>query len=148
MDNRLFYEQTNQKIFEGRLTIEPGEHNVVLQAWNSQGVFTKKAIKINVFGLEEPICVPDTDPGVTICQAEPTDNGYVITFAGTAPLPASQITALRIYVDNVSRATFRDFAAQRGITFLKMSPGTHKIVAVAWTRSGKVVADSRTVTVP
>jgi Bacterial Ig domain len=148
VDSRLFYSQSNQKIFEGRLTIQPGEHNLVLQARNSQGTISKKALKINVFGLEEPTCLPDKDPGVTICQAEVVENGYVIVFAGTPAQPASPFTALRIYVDNVSRATFRDFAAQRGITFLRMSRGVHNITAVAWTQKGAVVTDTRTVTVP
>lgn len=148
VDNRLFYSQANQKIFDGRLTIQPGEHNLVLQARNSQGAISKKAVKINVFGLAEPTCLPDTDPGVTICQAEVVENGYVIVFAGTPAQPASPFSALRIYVDNVARATFRDFAAQRGITFIRMGRGTHKIVAVAWTAKGQVVTDTRTVTVP
>ncbi|MGE5323038.1 MAG: Ig-like domain-containing protein [Actinomycetota bacterium] len=148
VDNRLFYTQSNQKIFEGRLLIEPGEHNVVLQAWNSLGAVTKKAIKINVFGLDEPSCMPETDPGVTICQAEVTDNRYVIMFVGTPPYPASPYSALRIYVDNISRATFHNFAAQHGITFLKMTAGTHKVVAVAWTQSGQVATATVTVTVP
>jgi hypothetical protein len=146
VDGRLFYKQTGQKIYEGRLQVAPGQHALVLQAWNSQGTVGKRSFTINVTGLEEPVCVPDTDPGVTVCQAEPTDNRYVIIFAGTSI--QSSYSAMRIYVDNVARATFSDFAAQRGITFLKMTAGKHTINAVAWTRSGKVVTASTTVTVP
>ena len=147
VDNKLFYTQSNQKLFEGRLTISPGEHNLVLQAKNSQGVVSKKSMKINVTGMEEPTCLPDADPGVTICQAEPIENRYVIVFAGTPAAPASPFTALRIYVDNVARATFHNFAAQRGITFLKMSSGTHKLTAVAWTAGGNVETSTTSVAV-
>lgn len=148
VDNKLFYTQSNQKLFEGRLTISPGQHSLVLQATNSQGVVSKKALTINVTGMEEPTCLPATDPGVTICQAEPVENRYVIVFVGTPASPASSFTALRIYVDNAARATFHNFAAQRGITFLKMSSGVHKLTAVAWTANGKVVTNTTSVTVP
>jgi hypothetical protein len=54
VDNQLFYSQTNQKIFEGRLVIVPAQHSVVLQAWNSHGQVAKKIITINVTGSLEP----------------------------------------------------------------------------------------------
>lgn len=148
VDNRLYYSQSNQKLFEGRLTIEPGAHNVVLQAWNSQGAIGSKAIKIDVAGVGEPTCVPQTDPGVAVCPGEILGNGYTIITAGTPAVAASPYTALRIYVDNISRATFYNFAAQRGITFLRMAAGTHKVTAVAWTARGAVVTDTKMVFVP
>lgn len=148
VDDQLFYSQSNQKLFEGRLTIGPGQHRVVLQAWNSQGVTSKKTINISITETPEAVCIPGTDPGVTICQAEPVENRYVTIFAGTSLAPQSPFTALRIYVDGVNRATFSGFAAQRGITFLKMSGGTHTIIAKAWTQKGTVVSDTTTVTVP
>jgi hypothetical protein len=148
VDNQLFYSQANQKIFEGRLVIVPGQHSVVLQAWNSNGGVAKKTITINVIGSPEPTCLPDSDPGVTLCQLEPVENSYVTIFAGTPAAPSSPVTALRIYVDNAARATFYRAAAERGITFLRMSRGIHKVTAVAWTQKGAVVSDTRTVTVP
>jgi len=69
-------------------------------------------------------------------------------FAGTPAAPSSPVTALRIYVDHAARATFYRAAAERGITFLRMSRGIHKVTAVAWTQKGAVVSDTQTVTVP
>jgi hypothetical protein len=148
VDDQLFYSQSNQKIFEGRLTIGPGQHRVVLQGWNSQGTTSKKLVNIDVTGTPEPVCIPDADPGVIICQAEVVENNYVILFTGTSVAPKSAFTALRIYVDGSARATFYGFAAQRGITFLRMGRGTHKVVANAWTQKGEVVSDTATVTIP
>ena len=76
----------------------------------------------------------------------PGSVNYVTLFAGTSL--ASTYTALRIYVDNMARSTFYGFAAQRGITVLRMSAGIHKVTAVAWTQKGVVVTDTRTITVP
>jgi Big-like domain-containing protein len=152
VDGRLFYSQSNQKIFEGRLTLEPGTHNVVLQAWNNQGAVSKKSIKINVFGLQEPTCLPA--PGVGICvglAGQVENNGYAMIFAaqpGAPAVAASPFTALRIYVDSVSRATFYNFTAQEGITALHMTRGTHNVKAVGWTQQGSVVSDTTLITVP
>lgn len=152
VDDRLFYSQSNQKIFEGRLTLEPGTHNVVLQAWNNQGVVSKKTVKINVFGLQEPTCLPAPGVGICVGLAGPVENnGYAMIFAaepGAPAVVASPFTALRIYVDNVSRATFYNFTAQEGITALHMSRGTHKVKAVGWTQQGSVVTDTTLVIVP
>lgn len=151
VDGRLFYSQSNQKIFTGRLTVEPGTHNVVLQAWNSQGALSKKAIKINVFELQEPTCLPSPGIGICVGLAGPVEsNGYAPIFAGApgAPAAASPFTAFRIYVDNLSLATFYDFAAQEGITALKMTRGKHQVKAVGWTQKGSVVTNTTTVTVP
>lgn len=151
VDDRLFYSQSNQKLFEGRLSLQPGTHNVVLQAWNSQGAVSKKAIKINVFDLQEPSCLPSPGVGICVGLAGPVErNGYAPIFAGAPGAPAAAVpfTAFRIYVDSVSRATFYDFAAQEGITTLKMTRGTHQVKAVGWTQKGAVVTNATTVTVP
>lgn len=148
VDGRLFYAQTKQKVFEGRLTMVPGQHNVVLQAWNSQGAIGKKAININVVGDFEPTCISNADPGVSICQGEPAGNGYMNIMVGTPVTPVSPFTAVRIYVDGISRATFYNFAAKGSLTFLQMNRGTHKVTAVGWTQNGAVVSDTQTVTVP
>jgi hypothetical protein len=151
VDGRLFYSQSNQKIFEGRLTLEPGTHNVVLQAWNNQGAVSKKAIKINVFGLQEPTCMAAPGVGTCVGLAGPVENGYAMIFAAQPGAPAitpSPFTALRIYADSVSRATFYNFTAQEGITALLMSRGTHNVKAVGWTQQGSVVTNTTLVTVP
>ena len=150
VDGRLFYSQSNQKIFTGRLTIGPGTHNVVLQAWNSQGAVSKKAVKINVVGLQEPTCMPSPGVGICVGLAGPMDNGYAPIFAGApgAPAAASPFASFRIYVDNLSRATFYDFGAQEGITGLQMTQGKHQVKAVGWTQKGDVVTNTTQVTVP
>jgi len=67
---------------------------------------------------------------------------------GAPAVAASPFTALRIYVDSVSRATFYNFTAQEGITALHMTRGTHNVKAVGWTQQGSVVTDTTLVTVP
>lgn len=60
----------------------------------------------------------------------------------------SPFTAVRIYVDSVSRATFYGSATESGIAFLQMKNGAHKVKAVAWTQRGDVVTATQMVTVP
>jgi len=151
VDGRLFYSQSDQKLFEGRLSLQPGAHNVVLQAWNSQGALSKKAVKINVFELQEPTCLPSPGVGICVGLAGPVEsNGYAPIFAGApgAPATATPFASFRIYVEGISRATFYDFAAQEGITALKMTKGNHQVKAVGWTQKGSTVTNTTQVTVP
>jgi hypothetical protein len=94
-----------------------------LQAFNSSGAFSKKSLNINVLADLEAMSVPNTDPGVLICQGEPAGNDYMNIMVATPVAPASPFSAVRIYVDGVTRATFYGFAAQRGLTFLHMTRG-------------------------
>ena len=149
VDDLLFYSQSNQKLFEGRLTIPPGGHSVVLQAWNSQGTVGKRAIQINVTGTAEPTCIPSPGQAVTVClSTQVVENNYVAISVGTPATPPSPFTALRIYVDTVARATFYGSATESGIAFQQMKKGTHKVKAVAWTQKGDVVTTTQTVIVP
>ncbi len=146
VDGRLQYAQSNQGLFDGRLVIEPGRHQFVVQATNSQGVARQITETIEASGPVGPICAPAHDPGVALCFSQQTPGFGHILF-GTPEKPSSSVLAVRIYVDNIARAQFYNFAAQRGETELKMSKGSHRITAVAWTRRGDVSTDTITLNV-
>lgn len=148
VDDRTQYTQYGQGVLTGRLTIPQGPHRVVLQAWNNQGGVNQKAININVTESPEVVCVPESDPGVTICGTEYLGSGYLAIFVGTSPTPQQPYAAVRLYVDDVARAQFTNDAVARGISSLKMSPGRHRIVAVAWTKDGTAVTAKTEVDVP
>ena len=145
VDGRLAYSQSNQKLLEGRLTIPPGQHTVTLQATNSQGAISKKAIQINVTGMQEPTCI---DGGGVCLSTEVITSRYVIIMAAPPANPPSPYTAMKIYLDGIVRAAFYGFAAQDGITFIQMKSGSHRVTAKAWRRDGTVLSASQTVTVP
>lgn len=146
VDGSLQYAQSNQGLFDGRLVIEPGRHQFVVQATNSQGVMRQITETIEASGPVGPICAPEHDPGVALCFGQQTPGFGHILF-GTPENPSSPVLAVRIYVDNIARAQFYNFAAQRGETELKMSKGSHRITAVAWTRRGEVSTDTITLNV-
>jgi hypothetical protein len=149
VDDRAQYTQYGQAVFTGRLTIPQGQHRVVLQAWNNQGAVNKtKSININVTEAPEAVCLPDTDPGVVLCGAEPLGSGYLAIYVGTPVAPARRHVAVRLYVDDVLRAQFSNDAVPRGIASLKMSAGRHRVVAVVWTQDGVAVTASQEVDVP
>ncbi|HET8891893.1 MAG TPA: hypothetical protein VFQ41_23545 [Candidatus Angelobacter sp.] len=146
VDGRLQYAQSNQGLFDGRLVIEPGRHQFTVQATNSQGVVRQMTETIEASGPVGPICAPAHDPGVALCFSLQSPGFGHIQF-GTPERPSSPVLAVRIYVDNIARAQFYNFAAQRGETELKMSKGSHRITAVAWTRRGDVSTDTITLNV-
>lgn len=146
VDGRLQYAQSNQGLFDGRLVIEPGRHQFTVQATNSQGIVRQMTETIEASGPVGPICAPAHDPGVALCFSQQSPGFGHIQF-GTPERPSSPVLAVRIYVDNIARAQFYNFAAQRGETELKMSKGSHRITAVAWTRRGDVSTDTITLNV-
>jgi len=146
VDGSLQYSQSNQGLFDGRLVIEPGKHQFVVQATNSQGVMRQITETIEASGPVGPICAPAHDPGVALCLSLQTPGFGHILF-GTPEKPSSPVQAVRIYVDDIARAQFYNFAAQRGETELKISKGSHRITAVAWTQRGDVSTDTITLNV-
>jgi hypothetical protein len=146
IDGNLQYSQSNQGLFDGRLVIEPGKHQFVVQATNSQGVMRQITETIEASGPVGPICAPAHDPGVALCFSLQTPGFGHILF-GTPEKPSSPVQAVRIYVDDIARAQFYNFAAQRGETELKMSKGSHRITAVVWTQRGDVSTDTITLNV-
>ena len=146
VDGSLQYAQSNQGLFDGRLVIEPGRHQFTVQATNSQGIVRQKTETIEASGPVGPICAPAHDPGVALCFSQQSPGFGHILF-GTPERPSSPVLAVRIYVDNIARAQFYNFAAQRGETELKMSKGSHRITVVAWTRRGDVSTDTITLNV-
>jgi hypothetical protein len=83
--------------------------------------------------------------GVTVCSpaAGSTDASPVHFVAAAASL--HPITAMRIYVDSVSKFTTNASSLN---TSLALSSGTHSVVVQAWDSSGAVAKSPLTIHVP
>jgi hypothetical protein len=127
------------------LPVSLGTHTVVIQAWNSTGTVLKASpITLTVTqGSSGPCSAAGV--GVTVCSPAPgatTPSPVHVTAA--AKSAAGPITAMRIYVDNVS--VFAVNAAQIDTT-LAISPGTHSMVVQAWDSTGVVFKTPVTINV-
>lgn len=149
VDNAIAY-STNTGTLDTSLTLAPGNHYVVVQAWNQAGaVFKSTPMNISVSstggGDTTGCAAPGTLPGVNICS--PTNGSTVnspVSIVATAKsnLP---IVAAKIYVDGVEKYTQSNSGDVN--QNLSLSSGTRFIVVQAWDSSGAVFKSSVTVTV-
>lgn len=135
---------TNAASLDVSLAVSLGTHNVVIQAWNSGGSVFKTPLTITVGGTSTA-CTPGTS-GVTVCTplAGSTD-GSPVHVTAAAKSSVGPITAMRIYVDNVSMYLTKAASLD---TFVSMAAGSHNMVVQAWDSSGAVYKNARTITVP
>ena len=127
------------------LALSPGTHNVLVQAWNSSGaVFKSSPITLKVTQGSPSTCTAAT-VGVTVCSPAP---GAAVTspvrVTAAAKSAAAPITAMRIYVDNVSVYAVNAAAID---TTLTISSGTHSMVVQAWDSTGVVFKTPLTIRV-
>lgn len=124
------------------LNVAAGKHNVVVQAWNSGGTVYKTPLTITV-GTGAAGCTASTD-GVTVCSpagGSTVASPILITAAAKSSL--GTITAMRIYVDNVSKYSV---SASSIDTSLALGSGSHNLVVQAWDSTGAVYKNSRIIT--
>lgn len=143
IDNVSVY-LTNAASLDVSLAVSAGTHNVVVQAWNSGGSVFKTPLTITV-SATSGTCTASTT-GVTVCSpiAGSSDASPVhVTAAAKSSL--GPITAMRIYVDNVSM--YLTNAATLD-TSVSMASGSHNVVVQAWDSTGAVYKNARTITVP
>jgi carboxypeptidase family protein/calcineurin-like phosphoesterase family protein/Big-like domain-containing protein len=127
------------------LAVGPGTHNVIVQAWDSSGVvFKSSAITLTVTQGSPGTCTASA-VGVTVCSPAP---GATVTspvhVTAAAKSAAGPITAMRIYVDNVSVYAVNAAAIN---TTVAISTGTHLIVVQAWDSTGVVFKTPLTIQV-
>ena len=132
IDNVSVY-LTSAASLDVSLAVASGTHNVVVQAWDSSGaVFKASPITLTVL----PSQCSASGVGVTVCSPTPgatvTSPVHVTAAAKSATAP---ITAMRIYVDNVSVYLVNASAID---TTLAISSGTHSMVVQAWDSTGAV----------
>ncbi len=132
VDNQAAY-ATNAASLNTTLSLSAGSHYVVVQAWDSAGNVYKTPVNITVSGGSPP-----PQSGVTVTSPTPnsTVSSSVNFVASAAPASSSnQITAMQIYVDNVS--VYLVNAATLN-TNLSLSSGSHYVVVQAWDSAGNV----------
>lgn len=146
VDNQLAF-KTNASSLNVNLPIAAGSHSIVVQAWDSAGAIFKSAVSITVSGGSTPpppVPCSASTVGVTVCSptAGSLDTSPVQFVA--AAKSSTPITAMRIYVDNVSQ-----FLSSSGSlnTSLPMSSGNHFVVVQAWDSTGAVFKAPLTISV-
>jgi phosphatidylinositol-3-phosphatase len=120
------------------LALPSGTHNVTIVAWDSTGKAYTKAESVTVSGATAAA-------GVTIISpANGTTVSSPVQFVASARANSGHtITAVRIYVDNVSAYTV---GASTLNTSLSLASGTHYVVIQAWDNIGTVYKAAETIT--
>lgn len=138
VDNASLY-TVNAASLNTSLALPSGTHNVTIVAWDSTGKAYTKA---------ESVTVPGTaavSSGVTITSpANGATMGSPTQFVASARATAGHtITAMRIYVDNVSAYTV---GAATLNTSLTLASGAHYVVIQAWDNTGAVYKAAESIT--
>jgi len=141
------------------LPVTAGARNVVVQAWDSSGAVFKSSLTVTVTPGSTPTPTPSPTPtptpppsgcaaaivGVTICLPVPgSPQSAPVHITAAAKSATAPITAMRIYVDNLSK-----FAVNAATinTSLVIPTGTHTMVVQAWDAKGTVFKRSQTLIV-
>jgi len=110
------------------VVMTPGAHYIVVQAWDNAGTVYQNAMNLTV-------AAPAAGPVVTIVS--PANGATLVNavhFLATAK-SQSPVTAMRIYVDDVSMYTM---PAAKIDTYLNLPVGSHTLVIQAWDSTGAV----------
>ncbi|HEX8924870.1 MAG TPA: Ig-like domain-containing protein [Terriglobales bacterium] len=112
------------------LSLTTGSHNVTIVAWDSSGKSYSKAETITVSATTT------TTSGITVYSpASGSTVGSPVTFNASATSGTSYpITAMRLYVDSVSKYTVN---ASSLSTSQSLATGSHNVTFVAWDSTGK-----------
>lgn len=144
IDNVSAY-STSAANLDTSLAVASGTHNVVVQAWDSSGaVFKASPITLTVTQGSPGTCSA-VNVGVTVCSPSPGATvSSPVRVTAAAKSTAGPITAMRIYVDNVSRF---DTKASSLDTTIALATGAHSIVVQAWDSTGAVFKTPLTIRV-
>jgi hypothetical protein len=138
VDNTSMY-TVNAASLSTSLPLAAGSHNVVFVAWDASGQAYTKALPITVAGTISA-------GGVTIVS--PRSGSYVtspVRFVASATASTGKvITAMRIYVDNISAYTVSGASLNTSLTLLR---GGHYVVIQAWDNTGGVYRSAMSLTV-
>jgi acid phosphatase len=144
VDNNLAY-QVNSATLNTSLALSGGSHSIVVQAWDSTGAYFKTPVTINVGSSAPPASCTATTAGVKVCAPTPGSSlGSPVQFMASAKSSSTApITAMRIYVDNVSQYLTNSSSLN---TSLSLAAGSHYVVVQAWDSTGAVYKTPLTIT--
>lgn len=132
---------TSSSSLNTSLALSAGNHNVMVQAWNSAGQVFKSPLNITVGSTPAP-----TPGGVSVSAPA---NGATVTspvnvVAAATASSGHVITAMRIYVDGVS-----DYVTSASSlnTSLALPAGGHSVMVQAWDNTGAVYLKPLSITV-
>jgi 6-phosphogluconolactonase (cycloisomerase 2 family) len=119
---------TNSPHLETFLNLQPGNYNIVVQAWDNCGGISKVPIAIKVVSAA----------GVHLFLPTNTSTSTTIHVAASAESPAcaAGMASVRLYTAPQDHV----FDSQGGTlnAFVNLKPGTHNLVAQAWDNCGNV----------
>src|ERR1041385_3212049 len=67
IDNRLQFAQYDQAVLSGKFNARIGMHEIVVQAWASNGQVFNKRVRVSVIKEVSSTCQTAFDPGVNVC---------------------------------------------------------------------------------
>lgn len=145
VDNILAY-TVNSATLNTSLSMTAGSHYVVVQGWDSTGAYFKTPLTITVGSSTPPTSCTASAAGVTVCAPTPgSTSGSPVQFLAAAKSSSSApITAMRIYVDNVSQYLTMSNSLN---TSLSLTSGSHFIVVQAWDSTGAYYKTPLTISV-
>jgi hypothetical protein len=124
------------------LALSSGNHFVVVQAWDSTGAVFKTPLNLTVTGAS--VCSA-VNTGVTVCLPSGNSVASPVHVVAAAKSASAPITAMRIYVDDVSQ--YLTFSSSLD-TSLALSSGPHFLVVQAWDATGAVFKNPQNINVP
>jgi len=136
VDNIDVYDIAANRI-DTSVSMSPGTHNVIVQAWDSKGTVFKAPITITV-------SAPPPPPGVTVSSPR---NGATLAspvHVVAAATSVNPITFMRIYVDNIS---VYGSATSKIDTLVNTSTGAHNVIVQAWDSKGTILKTPVSITV-
>ncbi|HEX3091312.1 MAG TPA: Ig-like domain-containing protein [Candidatus Angelobacter sp.] len=134
VDNVSVYNNSSNRI-DTSISMAPGSHLVVVQAWDSKGTVFKSQVNITV---SQPGAVTISSPANGATVASPV---HVVASASSS----NPITSMQIYVDNVS---VYGNPSNKIDTLVSMAAGSHTVVVQAWDSTGAVFKAQAVITVP
>ena len=121
------------------LQLAAGGHNVTVVAWDASGKSYTKGVNITVSSTASAGGVTISSPvsGATVSSP--------VQFTASARANSGHnITAMRIYVDNVAAYTVNSAALN---TSLNLASGSHSIIIQAWDNAGAVYKSAENISV-
>ncbi len=132
VDNALQY-QVNGSTVNTQLTMSPGRHYVVAQAWSSGNTVAKTGFNVTV-----------AKPSVSIVSPQPNSHVYSpVPLLGTTTNPA-QVYAVQAYIDNVLSYQYTGTGIQAAVA---VPVGPHSIVLQSWDQNKGIYKTSENITV-
>ncbi|HYE26027.1 MAG TPA: PQQ-dependent sugar dehydrogenase [Clostridia bacterium] len=136
---------TTATALDTTVPLSAGAHRITVKAWDALGRITSEVRNVTVGSGTGGTCTKSaTDPSITVCS--PANGATVASPVRFVALTTNSagVTGMKIYVDGVS--VFSTTAASID-TSLTLAAGTRRIVTKSWDKAGRVISDSRTVTV-